>query len=68
MDRKELRRANRGTVYVTSKLALFAKHQIFSTIDKMASDDPARSDGTAVKQALSDLIERFPDLRATEDA
>ena len=46
----------------------FAKHQIFSIIDKMASDDPARSDGTAVKQALSELIERFPDLRATEDA
>ena len=46
----------------------FAKHQIFSIIDKMASDDPARSDGTAVKQAFSELIERFPDLRATGDA
>ena len=35
----------------------------------MASDDPARSDGaSAVKQALSELIERFPDLRATGDA
>ena len=46
----------------------FAKHQIFSTINKMASDNPARSDGKAVKQALSDLIDRFPDLRAKEDA
>ena len=55
-------------MHVARKLALFAKHQIFSIIDKMASDDPARSDGTAVKQAFSELIERFPDLRATGDA
>ena len=40
----------------------YAKHRVFSMIDKLPSDDPGRSDGTAVRRGFTRLSEEFPDL------
>ena len=40
----------------------YAKHRVFSMIDKLPSDDPGRSDGTAVRHVFTRLSEEFPDL------
>ena len=40
----------------------YAKHRVFSIIDKLPSDDPGRSDGTAVRHGFTRLSEEFPDL------
>jgi N-methylhydantoinase B len=41
----------------------FAKHQIFSAIEKMPDNDPSKLDGTAVQTEFNTLLKRFPDLR-----
>lgn len=41
----------------------FAKHQIFSAIEKMPDNDPSKLDGTAVQAEFNTLLKRFPDLR-----
>ena len=41
----------------------FAKHQIFSAIEKMSDHDASKLDGTAVQMEFNTLLERFPDLR-----
>ena len=40
----------------------YAKHRVFSMINKLPSDDPGRSDGTAVRHGFTRLSEDFPDL------
>ena len=40
----------------------YAKHRVFSMIDKLPSDDPGRSDGTAVRHGFTRLSDEFPDL------
>ena len=40
----------------------YAKHRVFSMIDKLPSDDPERSDGTAVRHGFTRLSDEFPDL------
>ena len=41
----------------------FAKHQIFSAIEKMPDHDASKLDGTAVQMEFNTFLERFPDLR-----
>ena len=41
----------------------FAKHQIFSALEKMSDHDASKLDGTAVQMEFNTLLERFPDLR-----
>ena len=45
----------------------YAKHRVFSMIDKLPSDDPGRSDGTAVRHGFTRLSEEFPDLAEAGD-
>ena len=45
----------------------YAKHRVFSMIDKLPFDDPGRSDGTAVRRGFTRLSEEFPDLAEAGD-